>query len=101
MADHSSLSVSDLKDIQAGPVYALFPYVVSFILTACISLAHRVNIPTRNTTFLFFAVKDVGEFRKLFKQYVLPNITTSDAARGMREEVFRAKISSTMAVLAG
>ncbi|KAF8810963.1 Dyp-type peroxidase [Phlegmacium glaucopus] len=80
MTEHQSLSVADLKDIQAGPV---------------------VPIPTRSTIFLFFAIKDVNKFRDLFGAHVLPLITTSDSARRMREEVFRAKLKSELATLAG
>jgi Dyp-type peroxidase family len=80
MADHQSLSVADLQDIQAGPVAA---------------------VPTRNSTFLFFAIKDVNKFRTLFRENVLPSITTSDSARRMRDVVVQAKTKNEMASLAG
>ena len=101
MADlHCSLSVADLKDIQAGPVYALFIRLVFLNLTSSVSLFRRVHVPTRNTIFLFFAIKEVDKFRNLLEN-VLPHITTSDCARRMQDEALQAKLTSKMATLAG
>lgn len=97
---YDSVKVDDLKDIQAGPMYASF--LLGFTaLTICLILFCRAPIPTRASVFLFFSIKDVTQFRTLFRKHVYPNITSSDVARRMRDEVYRAKALSKMVDLAG
>jgi Dyp-type peroxidase family len=79
MESHASLSITDLKDIQAGPV---------------------VQIPTRVAGFLFFGINDAVAFRKLFGTCVLPHITTSDEARTIRTTVVQSKMVGQMATIA-
>ena len=99
MASHASVSVADLKDIQAGPLYVLL-FVSGFtILTTYLSLPCRVLVPTRATTFIFFSINDPVQFRVVLKA-LLPFITSSDDARKLREEASQAKAADGMATLA-
>jgi hypothetical protein len=99
MASHQSVSVADLKDIQAGPLYVLH-FVFSFtILTTCLSLSCRVSAPTRAVTFIFFSINDPIQFRHLLK-VLLPFVTTSDEVRKRWNEVYQAKAADRLATLA-
>lgn len=67
-----------------------------FILRSLLQFICRVDVPARNSTYLFFSIKDVEQFRILFGEHVLPHITTSDSARGTRVQVYRAKAVSSL-----
>jgi hypothetical protein len=51
MAGHESLSVADLKDIQAGPVYALFLHLVFTILTSFVLPTELMSPPKTPSSF--------------------------------------------------
>jgi hypothetical protein len=85
---HASLTDEDLRDIQAGPVYALYRLShrpVSFFVY------HRVIIPTRSKIFFFFRIENSADFRVKFKNDILQNITSSFQARECRHYVLQAK----------